>query len=72
MVATHQSDAGVDEANAGDDGEETDELVRVLLELEVDGGREHDGPDELPLDRAEPGPHDDGKDSVASIVSGLK
>ena len=57
---THQSDAGVDESDARDDREETDELVRVLFELEVDRSGEHDGADQTALHGAEAGPDDDG------------
>ena len=60
LKRTHQSDAGVDESDARDDREETDELVRVLFELEVDRSGEHDGADQTALHGAEAGPDDDG------------
>ena len=72
LKETHQSDAGVNESSSGDDCEESDELVRILLELEVHRSREHDGPDQPALDGAKPGPKNDGQNAVAGIVASLK
>ena len=46
---TYLADDGVDETAGGEEREESDKLVRVLLELEVDGRRVHDGADQPAL-----------------------
>ncbi len=69
---THQSDTGVYESSSGDDGQKSDKLVRVLLKLEVDRSREHDGPDQLALRGAEPSSKNNGKNAMSSVVSGLR
>ena len=68
---TNQTNAGVNESCSGNDCEESDELVGILFELEVDRGREHDGADQPSLDGAKPGPQNDGTNAVSGIVASL-
>ena len=64
-------DDRVGEADEGEASQEANELVRVLLELEVDRWRVHDGPDEIALGGHEAGAEDHGQRLLFGVVAGL-
>ena len=68
---TYLADDGVDETAGGEEREESDKLVRVLLELEVHGRRVEDGADEVALGGHVAGADDHGQGALAGVGAGL-
>ena len=72
LCGSYQSNACVGESNSCNDGQKSNKLVRVFLELEVHRSREHDGPDQLALDGAKTGSQYYCANAMPGIVTGLK